>query len=164
MARAWLLRMRPLDVDLVPKALRTAEVSVGWGKADGLTDPSLTRTRFRDLLVVAYHREAADLRRAGGAAAQLWRFIRVMAIGDLILVPHGDTIHLARITGPVTYDPAPTAEHYAHRRRVEWLTGPAGVPRHGLPDELQTSLRSPRTCIELTRHSQLIHSSFPEAR
>jgi predicted Mrr-cat superfamily restriction endonuclease len=155
--------MRPLEVDLVPKALRTAEVSVGWGKAEGLTDPSLTRSQFRDLFVMAYHRDAADLRRAGGAAGQLWRFIRVMAIGDLILLPHGDRIHLARILGPVTYDPAPTAEHHAHRRRVEWLTGPAGVPRHSLPDALQSSLRSPRTCIELSRHMGLIHSSFPEA-
>jgi predicted Mrr-cat superfamily restriction endonuclease len=85
MARAWLLRMRPLEVDLVPKALRTAEVSVGWGKAEGLTDPSLTRGQFRDLFVMAYHRDAADLRRAGGAAGQLWRFIRVMEVGDLIL-------------------------------------------------------------------------------
>src|SRR5688500_5840608 len=108
MARAWLLRMRPLDVDLVPEALRTAEVSVGWGKAEGLTDPSLTRRQFRDRLVTAYD-QYADLRRAGGAAGQVWRFIRVMAIGDLVLVPHGDMIHLARITGPATYDPSPTA-------------------------------------------------------
>jgi hypothetical protein len=29
MVRAWLLRMRPLEVDLVPQGLRTGEISVG---------------------------------------------------------------------------------------------------------------------------------------
>jgi hypothetical protein len=70
MTRAWLLRMNPLDVDRVPVALRTGEISVGWGKAQGLTDPSLSRWRFRSILIDAYHADAPDLRRAGGSSAR----------------------------------------------------------------------------------------------
>lgn len=112
MVRAWLPRVNPLEGDRVPVALRTGEASVGWGKAAGLTDPTLSRWRSRSIVVDAYQQETPDLRRAGGAAGQLGRFIREMQDGDLAVVPHVERIHLA------------LAEHYAHGRPVGWLTGP----------------------------------------
>lgn len=36
-----------------------------------------------------YHADEPGYQRAGRNAAQLWRFIREMSEGDLVVVPHG---------------------------------------------------------------------------
>ncbi len=35
-------------------------ITIGWGEADGLTDPGLTRDRFRDEVVRPYYSDARD--------------------------------------------------------------------------------------------------------
>ncbi len=131
MTRAWLLSMKPHGDDRVPGALRTGTIMIGWGKADGLKDATLSRTSFRDEVMRAYHADDRDRRSSGRATGQLWRFLRGMSPGDIVLVPDGPRIHVARITGDPTHDSAPVAEHHAHKRPVEWLTGPTGVLSRG---------------------------------
>jgi len=93
-----------------------------------------------DEVIRAYYARAASLYSAGANAGQLWRFLRAMAPGDLVLVPHGATIHVGRIAGDVAYYPDPSAEHWAFSRPVEWLTGQAGVPRDSRPPSLRAAM------------------------
>ncbi len=164
MSPAWLLRMKPHGDDRVPGALLTGTITIGWGKADGLTDATLSRTSFREEVVRAYHADDRDRRASGRATGQLWRFLRGMSPGDIVLVPDGLRIHVARITGDPIHDSAPVAEHHAHKRPVEWLTGPTGVARASLPADLRSTLRYQSTCLDVTRHLDTIHDSIPESR
>ncbi len=141
--------MRPHGVDLVPDALRTGEVSTGWGKVGpGLLEESLSRDEFRKVVHASeYYRDDPNRKRSGGAAGQLWRFIREMREGDLVVVPRGDALHVAKVVGPPLHVAASSAEHWAHRRAVEWLTGPEGVPRSEATRRLRTRLRGQMSCM-----------------
>ncbi len=79
--------------------------------------------------------------RAGNIAGQVDRFARVMAIGDLVIVPDGSTRELlcGRVTGEIDYqDPAPIA-HFRNVRTVEWI---ARRDRDLLPDRALFTLGS----------------------
>jgi len=164
MARAWLLRMKPHGDDRVPDALRTGRIMIGWGKAEGLTDAMLSRTSFRDEVIRAYHSGDRDQRASGRATGQLSRFLRGMTPGDIVLVPDGPQVHVARVTGGTTHDSLPEEEHHAYTRPVEWLTGSTGVARGSLPANLRSTLRYQDTCIDVTRHLATIHEAIPETR
>lgn len=140
-SRVWLLRMVPVGRDRVEDALAANVLTIGWGKADGLMDPGLSRERFRDEVIRAYYSGATDLRAAGTSNGQLWRFIREMSAGDLVVVPRGDALHFARVVGGASHDPRPDAEHWAFSRPVEWLTRSSGEPRNLLPGEVLHTLR-----------------------
>ncbi|MEO8511570.1 MAG: hypothetical protein ABI534_10055 [Chloroflexota bacterium] len=77
--RAFVLRISPAGVDGVPEALASNEISIGWAKADRLTDPTLDYRQFREVLKEAYYADEPGYRDAGGVAGQLWRFIRGQA-------------------------------------------------------------------------------------
>lgn len=163
-SRVWLLRMVPVGTDRLDAARTANVITIGWGKADGLVDPGLSRERFRDEVIRAYYQEAADLRAAGTSNGQLWRFIREMSAGDLVVVPRGDALHFARVVGEVSHDPRPEAEHWAFSRPVEWLTPADGVPRNLLPAEVLHTLRWQGTCLEISAHRRAIMDAVPEAR
>ncbi len=161
-SRVWLLRMVPVGEDRLDDARAANVITIGWGKADGLVDPGLSRERFRDEVIRAYYQEATDLRAAGTSNGQLWRFIREMSAGDLVVVPRGDALHFARVIGDVSHDQRPQAEHWAFSRPVEWLTRSDGVPRNLLPDEVLHTLRWQGTCLEITAHRRAITEAVPE--
>jgi len=58
--RVWLLRMIPVRHDRLDEARVAGVITIGWGEADGLTDPGLTRDRFRDEVVRPYYSDARD--------------------------------------------------------------------------------------------------------
>lgn len=86
----------------MPEALRSGELIIGWAEADGLLDSNLCWESFRDIVRRAYYADQPDLRRAGGAAGHLWRFIREMKPGDLVVVPYGADFFVAEVSGPAT--------------------------------------------------------------
>ena len=46
------------------------------------------------------------MRKAGLAAGNMWRFIREMNEGDLVVVPHDSNFYVAKVTDRATYDEA----------------------------------------------------------
>jgi len=105
---AFVLRMAPGYVDRMSEALDTNELIVGWAQAEGLLDPNLRWEEFRDIIRRYYYAEDQNLRRAGNAAGHLWRFIREMKPGDLVVVPYGAGFYVAEVCGPATHDPSKT--------------------------------------------------------
>lgn len=51
----------------------------------------------------------------------MWRFIREMNVGDLVVVPHGSEFYVAEVSGPAMYDESKVEEDTAYRRNVKWL-------------------------------------------
>lgn len=159
--KAFLVRMNPLDIDRVPTARSEGHVSIGWGKVGPrLLDMSLTRDRFARIVHDAYYADEPDRIRSGATTGQLWRFIREMNLGSLVLVPHQGELHVARVTGDVTYDVR--AEHWAYRRPAEWLTGRHGIPRQDASDDVRRRARTRVTCLDISDVADEVLALVPD--
>jgi predicted Mrr-cat superfamily restriction endonuclease len=126
---AFVLRIAPEGVDKVPEALASDQLMIGWAKAKGLLRPDMGREQFRKVLSDTYHSEERKQHKAGAAAGHVWRFLRDMEVGSLVVVPHKSDFYVARVTGPPIYDSAKAHEGSAYRRPVEWLNGKQPIAR-----------------------------------
>lgn len=152
--RAFMLRIAPGGEDMVPEALESDELIIGWAEASGLLNPDLTWEQFREIVRLAYYRDDQTLRLAGSSAGHLWRFLRDMQLGDLVVVPHHDEIFVAEVLGPATYDPLLVNQDSAYRRPVRWLTdrttGLRAIPRYRAGPQLAATMKSQGTCCDAT--------------
>lgn len=144
--QAFILRIAPGDVNRVQEALDSNQLFIGWPEAEGLLDENLSWTEFRDIVKNAYYRDQENLRSAGAAAGNLWRFIRDMKIGDLVVVPHHSHFYVAEIAGPATYRTDKIAEETAYRRSVVWLNGKSPVPRTLAKSAFISRMKAQGTC------------------
>ena len=87
----------------MPEALLSSELIIGWARAAGLLDSTISWENFRKIVRIAYYCDQPDLRKAGAAAGHLWRFVREMKSDDLVVVPHGGEFFVAKVAGPPTY-------------------------------------------------------------
>lgn len=124
--QAFVLRISPSKIDLVPEALASNQIIIGWGKAKGLLNEDISWEEFRSIVSDTYYPDEENLRRAGSAGGHLWRFIREMNIGDLVVVPHGSEFYIAKMSGPATYDEG--KDGTAYRRNVNWLNDKKPIP------------------------------------
>lgn len=146
--RAFVLRQAPVGLDLVPDALATNEISIGWPLATGLLDEGTDYWAFRSVMKATYHSDEPGWAKSGAAASQVWRFIREMSVGDLIVVPHGASFHVAEVAGPVFYRSEYVDRHAAFRRSVRWLTADHPVPRATARAALQSRMKTYNTCAD----------------
>ncbi len=116
----------------------------------GLTDPNLDWSTFRDTVYRTYYPEDADKRRAGIAAGQLWRFIRDMDVGSIVLVPSERGFYVAEVTGPARHDPRYAEDDTAHRRPARWLNNKQPIPRSHARSALQTRMKFQQTIVDAT--------------
>lgn len=148
--RAFVLRMKTWgEVDHVGDALAADRITIGWSHVRGLIGLQNLR-EVREAVRAASGDE--DYRRAGHGAGNLWRFLHEMQPDDRVLVPRGDEVYLAKVTGPPGYDESAVTQDIAHFRPVEWLNGKNPFPRHGLPSKLQFRVGpgNRRTCADIT--------------
>ena len=127
--QAFVLRVAPSGIDRVPEALDRNQLIIGWAEAVGLLNERLSWEEFRTIISDTYYSREETLRKAGAAGGHMWRFIREMTEGDLVVVPHGSGLHVARVSGPATYDQSRVDEDTAYRRNVDWLNKKQAIPR-----------------------------------
>lgn len=144
---AFVLRVSPGGIDMLAEALSSNQIIIGWSKAEGLLDKSLTWEDFRDIVSSAYYSAEDNMRRAGGASGNMWRFIRDMNEGDLVVVPHGSQFYVARITGPAKHDKSKIEEGSAYRRDVTWLNSKNSIPRMLAKSALISRMKTQGTCV-----------------
>jgi 5-methylcytosine-specific restriction endonuclease McrA len=142
--QAFVLRIKPSRHDRVPDALADGELIIGWSYALGLLHASADLARFRQIIQNTYHAGEPDELKAGKAAGSMWRFIREMREGDIVLVPHHKHFYVARVTGPAYHDASKVAEDTAHRRPVEWLNQSVPLPQSAASSALQVRFGRPR--------------------
>lgn len=147
---AFVLRIAPGGIDKVPEALQSGELIIGWAEADGLLDSSLSWEGFRDIIRQVYFADQPDLRRAGAAAGHLWRFIREMKSGDLIVVPYGREFFVAEVSGPATYDKTKINDDSAYRRAALWLNSGKPIARQLARSALVSRMKTQGTCANAT--------------
>lgn len=142
---AFILRIAPGGDDMVAGALERDEILIGWPDAEGLAGPELSWEAFRQVVSDAYYSDERTLRKAGGAAGQLWRFIRQMKVGDLVVVPHPGVFYVAEVTGGVTKG---RSEHDFYWRPVRWLNNKQPIPRKIARAALQSRMKVYNSCAD----------------
>ncbi|HEX7126499.1 MAG TPA: restriction endonuclease [Thermodesulfobacteriota bacterium] len=131
-------------------ALRSDQIIIGWSEAAELLDPSLEWEAFRDVVRKRYYRTERNPRKAGNAAGHLWRFIREMKPGDLVVIPYGAEFYVAEVTSPATHDPNLVDDDTAFRRKVKWLNDKRPIPRGLARSSLQSRMKIQGTCAWAT--------------
>lgn len=147
---AFVLRITPSGKDRVDEALRTKDLIIGWSECQGLLDERLTWEQFRRIVHEVYYRDDKNHAQSGPAAGNIWRFIRDMAIGDLVVVPHGAAFYVAEVAGPARYEPQRVKDDCAYRRAVKWLNGAKPIPRGVARAALQSRMKARQTCVDAT--------------
>lgn len=147
-----MLRLRPgenwaLD-DHVPDSLADNVIMIGWARAPGLLDPALNRQDFRPLIAKFYPQHSTGT--LGAGAGNMWRFVREMEVGDLVVVPDGASLFVAQVTGPPTWMEDKVEADTAYRRPVIWLNDKRPTPRSKASSLLQTRLGNMRTCLNIS--------------
>ena len=145
--RGFILRIKPSGIDRVDEALQANELIIGWAKAAGLLDESLDWPNFRQIVHDHYHSDESNYRGSGRDAGDLWRFVRDMGIGDIVVVPHGSNFYVAEVSGLVRYDIENVSKDSAYRRPVRWLNGKSPIPRKYARSLLLSRMKCWNTCV-----------------
>jgi hypothetical protein len=101
---------------------------------------------FRRVLSQEYYPDAKTLRSAGHAAGNMWRFLREIKVGDVVLVPHREDFYVAEVTGEPSHDPA--APEGGFRRSTRWLNEKRPYVRPDQP-KVYEALLERKTCYRV---------------
>lgn len=148
--QAFVLRIAPSGIDKVQEALTENQIIIGWAEAEGLLDTNLTWEQFREIIRNKYYTGEETLRRAGGAAGHMWRFIREMNKGDLVVVPHWSEFYIAEIESSAIYVADKVADDTAYRRPVKWLNDKKPIRRDLAKSALISRMKTQGTCAYAT--------------
>lgn len=148
--QAFILRVAPSGIDRVPQALKENQIIIGWAYAEGLLDPELTWEQFREIIRNEYYNTESNLRKAGAAAGHMWRFIREMNKGDLVVVPHWSEFYIAEVDGSPTYDSNKADDDTSYRRPVKWLNDKRPIRRDTAKSALISRMKTQGTCAYAT--------------
>ena len=148
--QAFVLRISPSRIDRVSEALSSNQIIIGWAEARGLLDENLPWEEFRKIISDTYYANEENLRRAGAAGGHMWRFIREMKKGDLIVVPYGAKFYVAEVSGPAAHDESKVGEDTAYRRNVTWLNEKLSIPRSLAKPALISRMKTQGTCSYAT--------------
>ena len=147
MRNAFILPITHDGYDRMNEALRENYVFVDCARAEGLLDATLQYHAFQTIVHEACFSEAANHFESDRLAGSMWRFIRKMQCGDLVVMTHGSIFHVGRITGPPTHDPTKVDEETAYRRPVKWLNHGRGISHSTASPSLTARMSKSDTCI-----------------
>jgi restriction system protein len=145
--RAWTVR-GGANGEREQAALDDGLIILGWEEVG----EDLSRVGSRDELSVLLRAAYPDdgRRTIDNWTYQLWQFLSVMQIGDLVVMPrkHRPVIAIGRVTGNYQYRVNAPPE-LRHVRQVVWIK--RDVERAALRGDLRDSMGSFRTVSELSR-------------
>ena len=148
--QAFVLRIAPSGIDRIVEALDSNQIIIGWAKAKGLLNEKLSWSEFRSIISDTYYADEPNLRRAGSGAGHMWRFIREIQIGDLVVVPYGSEFYIAEVSSLAMQDKSKLNEDTAYRRNVNWLNGKEPIPRVFAKSALVSRMKAQGTCTYAT--------------
>jgi restriction system protein len=145
--RAWTVRGGETG-EREQAALDQGLIILGWDELDEDLSKAASPGDLTTLVRQAYPTDGP--RTIDNWSYQLWQFIRVMAIGDLVVMPrkYKSVVAIGRVTGEYEYRSEAPAE-LRHVRKVTWLK--RNVERAALKGDLRDSMGSFRTVSELSR-------------
>lgn len=153
MKNTWLVRPFPHEIKRLDEFKSKNIIAVGWPGIGDLTGK--TRENIKTILSgKPYSLSGIAL---GNAYATIDIFVNRMQIGDLVLIPDGEDIYFAEITGAYYLDKSVdnSTEGYPHQRKIKWLSN---VSRKDLSTALRSSLKVHRATADLGKHYDEINA------
>lgn len=148
-AGAFVLNIKPGHVDMVDEARAHGRLLIGWGDADGLLNRNLSYDDVRAIIQEVFHSGATSLRSAGAETGSVWRFLRKMKAGDLVVIPHDNVYYVARVLGEPTYGPIGSSKQFFYQRPARWFNSDAPLPRNKAPSYLRGAMSRRATCSDI---------------
>jgi 5-methylcytosine-specific restriction protein B len=104
--------------DVYDAAISNNYITLGWGGSIDWSDERFST--FEAIKAEWLERNPEDPTPSNWT--QMWPFRSEMKVGDIVIVPYGNTAFraVAEVTGDYRYEPSAEG-HYAHRRDVRWL-------------------------------------------
>lgn len=143
--KLWLVRANPEGQSRINEFLAENIIAIGWKQVPSMV--GRTKEQIKDTLLHHTTYGTGDINLKLG---MLNHFANNMAVGDLCVVPDGDTIYVAKIAGDYTYVPDKVTSGYPHQRKVIWLE--TQIQRDNLPEALRKSLRTQVTVANFSHH------------
>jgi len=138
----WVVRA---DKSIASKVEESSFLAIGWFE---MGDPRelATKEEFMAKYQFVYQKNA---KRSTGAASQLYRFVRDIQKGDLVLTPLSSSreILIGRVTSDYAYDEKAVSVRYPNIRTVKWLKR---VSRDKLSPQLRGSVGSIMTLFKIS--------------
>lgn len=149
--QAFMLRLNSKRTgDRVPYGRQHGRVTIGWPCCGRELIDAPTRDAARRIVHEAYYPDDTNYRRSGSATGNLWRFLHEMRRGALLVIPHGQNVYLAEVTGDADYDETKVKEDIAYFRTAKWLNPNGPFKRAKTPESVQSKMRLWQTCIDAT--------------
>lgn len=157
MKKAWMFRPLPNDINRMKEFKLDNLIGAGW---DNIND--LSGKDIKDIgEILKSTNEYKNSRSMSSDKATLDILVNRMSIGDYVVVPDKDIVYIGEIVTEYIYDKTKaTGNGYPHQRGVKWIGDP--VLRNDLTLDLRSSLKSPRTCVELTHRYKDIQIALGE--
>ena len=147
----WVLRIAPSGANRVQEALEADALIIGWSAARGLLGGALSWEEFRGIVHESCYPEDENLRRAGAGSGHMWRFIREMGKGDLVVVPaESKVFYVGEVAGPPWFEDDKVEEDAAYRRPVRWLNEKRPIPRSIAKAALTSRMKTRGTTASAT--------------
>jgi len=145
---AFILRMSPSGVDRMTEALESNEVVLGWSRAGDFTGKEVSWEEVRNRVHQTFYSTETQYYKTGLGAGNIWRFVKKMQKGDLVVVPYGPNFYVAEVTGPARYDSSKVDEDTANRRPVNWLNRKNPIPRTYARAALLSRMKAYQACVD----------------
>ncbi|MCB2293967.1 hypothetical protein LGK95_10595 [Clostridium algoriphilum] len=128
----WLVRTNPDNTNRLKEYLENDIIAIGWGKLLDLTSMPKSEI-FTELSRNNYSCSNVTL-------GVINHFVNNIQVDDLCIIPYGDKIYIAKVTGPYYYDATKVEDGYPHQRKVEFINKEKPISRTSLPDAVRKSL------------------------
>lgn len=152
---AWMLRPTPHGIDRAKEFLNggfsdlgNGLLAVGWPNIGNL-DNAQSRIAIKERILTHYKKYSPNA--LGAAAGTIYRFKEEIQIGDIVLMPVGQAVHIGRVASDYYYVPSLDSgeEGYCHQRAVEWLFEKKAISRSLLTGRLFNALKGRQTLVGL---------------
>lgn len=133
-------------------------VRIGWDETGDLSTVAPSRDAFKEHLTESMPH--LEQKKIPGSAGTLYRFVREIKVGDIIVTPNRKkrTLNIGRVSGE--YEFHPSAAVHMHWRPVEWLI--VDVPRDELSVSAQNELSSLITLFKISTGREEIEQIIAE--
>ena len=131
------------------RAIENSFVTIGWNEL-----PDLSSVGSRSELKRLYMKVYPDVKKRSMAneVGQIWRFLRLIEVGDLVALPSKlqSTIAIGRVDGVYEYR-TDLGDDIHHVRKVKWIK--TDIPRTDFEQDLLYSLGAHMTVCQIRRNN-----------
>lgn len=152
----WVVRPNPNGVNRMAEFIEEGIIAIGWPSLPNLQ--SLTRADIKEKLLES--EKPVAKRSIQLQTGMVHRFAREMEEGDIVFIPNGDQISVARISGTYRYNIDQKNDGYPHQRSVTWIK--KGISRQSLPSTIQAALRPQMALFSISKHREPIMAWLEE--